>query len=307
MKAPSKKVSMIILVAVLLVTSIIVISVYKNNQHLNSDVDNFEINVSVEETDEFDLDNDGLLDWEEDLWGTDPNNSDSDGDGTPDGEEVDLGRIPTKPGPEDTNADISEILFEKYQSEQIDDSTITGQISRSFVQNYFELKSSKGELDNQDKINLISETVENSFDSSYLENDYYQINNLRVYYQTDKQTLLDYISEFITINRVFQQLLISSEESQQSAQIIKLSEKLMSMTVPQELVEDHFIVANGYYRLVKGYELISEGDSDPAASLIGLQVIQNEVQQIATSILNIQTYVFSNGITYDDEGFSIVQ
>lgn len=43
---------------------------------------------------EDDADQDGLPDWEEKLWGTDVNSSDTDGDGTSDGEEVKLGQNP---------------------------------------------------------------------------------------------------------------------------------------------------------------------------------------------------------------------
>ncbi|MEX0931495.1 MAG: hypothetical protein WDZ88_01970 [Candidatus Paceibacterota bacterium] len=48
-----------------------------------------------------DTDMDGLADWEEKLWNTDPKNPDTDGDGTSDGDEVFTGRNPLKPGPND--------------------------------------------------------------------------------------------------------------------------------------------------------------------------------------------------------------
>lgn len=48
-----------------------------------------------------DTDADGLKDWEEALWRTDPLKADSDADGAPDGEEVGIGRDPLKPGPND--------------------------------------------------------------------------------------------------------------------------------------------------------------------------------------------------------------
>lgn len=50
-----------------------------------------------------DVDNDGLPDLVEALYGTDPLNPDTDGDGVPDGEEVTLGRDPTIPGPNDVS------------------------------------------------------------------------------------------------------------------------------------------------------------------------------------------------------------
>lgn len=52
-----------------------------------------------------DSDSDGLKDWEEALWKTDPKNPDTDGDGTLDGDEVKLGRNPAVAGPNDSIAD----------------------------------------------------------------------------------------------------------------------------------------------------------------------------------------------------------
>lgn len=48
-----------------------------------------------------DWDNDGLNNKEESFWGTDPSNSDTDGDGYLDGEEVASGHDPLIPGPDD--------------------------------------------------------------------------------------------------------------------------------------------------------------------------------------------------------------
>ncbi len=57
-----------------------------------------------------DSDNDGLKDWEETVYGTDPNKPDTDGDGTKDGDEIAQKRNPKKPGPEDT-ADASMVFL----------------------------------------------------------------------------------------------------------------------------------------------------------------------------------------------------
>ena len=48
-----------------------------------------------------DTDGDGLMDWEEAIYHTDPKNRDTDGDGTSDGEEVAERRDPLVPGPND--------------------------------------------------------------------------------------------------------------------------------------------------------------------------------------------------------------
>ena len=54
-----------------------------------------------------DADKDGLKYWEEALWKTDPNNPDTDGDGTSDGQEVKEGRDPNVAGPDDKLKSIS--------------------------------------------------------------------------------------------------------------------------------------------------------------------------------------------------------
>jgi len=50
---------------------------------------------------QIDTDKDGLADWEEVLWKTNKNNSDTDGDGTSDSAEIAAGRDPKKAGPDD--------------------------------------------------------------------------------------------------------------------------------------------------------------------------------------------------------------
>lgn len=55
-----------------------------------------------------DDDNDGLKNWEEVLFQTDPQNPDTDGDGTLDGEEIMRGRSPFKSGPDDVIATTTE-------------------------------------------------------------------------------------------------------------------------------------------------------------------------------------------------------
>ena len=87
-----------------------------------------------------DTDKDGLYDWEETLWGSDPKKSDTDGDGAKDGEEVDADRNPTIPGPKDSLVDSTtgEIVFPGEENSE--DLTSTDKISREFFGTYLKLR-----------------------------------------------------------------------------------------------------------------------------------------------------------------------
>lgn len=79
-----------------------------------------------------DSDKDELSDWEERLWKTDPENPDTDGDGTKDGEETRNKRDPTKVGPNDQI--VSELL-----STQAPSATSTLFTQGSFARAYAEM------------------------------------------------------------------------------------------------------------------------------------------------------------------------
>jgi len=79
------------------------------------------------ESQDIDQDNDGLANWQEDLYKTDSNNPDTDGDGYLDGEEINLGRNPLVKAPGDEVFLYPLPLGEKYNITQrlLQDSTIS--------------------------------------------------------------------------------------------------------------------------------------------------------------------------------------
>ena len=86
-----------------------------------------------------DQDNDGLKDWEEELWNTNPLNKDTDGDGTVDGEEITLGRDPVKAGPDD---ELDQKTIEAKTVPGGGDWTETDRLSREFFAKYLTIKQS---------------------------------------------------------------------------------------------------------------------------------------------------------------------
>lgn len=82
-----------------------------------------------------DSDKDGIADWEEALWKTDPQNPDSDGDGISDGDEVKANRDPSLKGAGN--------LSVKIETETPSATTATGKFSLGVLQNYIKLKEAE--------------------------------------------------------------------------------------------------------------------------------------------------------------------
>jgi len=103
-----------------------------------------------------DSDKDGLKDWEETLWKTDPSNPDSDSDSTSDGEEIKSGRDPLKKGPNDklSQEDIQKKVVATTTEEDL---TETDKFAREFFATYLSSQQSGEPIDQADYEKLLQE------------------------------------------------------------------------------------------------------------------------------------------------------
>lgn len=101
-----------------------------------------------------DADSDGLKDWEEELWGTDSKNPDTDGDKTHDGEEIRLGRDPLKPAPDDLLT-TEEIATKTTLNEG--EPTETDAFARAFFARYLAIKQSGKQFTADEEKKLLEE------------------------------------------------------------------------------------------------------------------------------------------------------
>src|SRR3989344_2161019 len=91
-----------------------------------------------------DADNDGLKDWEEDLWQTDSAKADTDGDGTNDGDEIQAGRNPALAGPNDP-LDAESIREKTTLEQRAKPMNETDRIAREFFNAYIAAKKQGGQ------------------------------------------------------------------------------------------------------------------------------------------------------------------
>ncbi len=103
--------------------------------------------ISIEQSNvdlvaEQDTDKDGLKDWEEVLWRTDPQKADTDSDGTADGKEVELERNPTVKGPNDKIADNP--FAQNQDGAKAEPLTATDRFARDLFTQYMTAKQANG-------------------------------------------------------------------------------------------------------------------------------------------------------------------
>lgn len=111
-----------------------------------------------------DTDGDGLKDWEEKLWKTDPTKSDTDMDGTPDGKEIQEGRDPTVPNtqpPGETPSDVMQKqTIVKRIIENSGDTSLnaTDKFAREFFSQYLDSTGGAGDgsLSDADKQKMVA-------------------------------------------------------------------------------------------------------------------------------------------------------
>ena len=117
MKKPKIPFIVIILAVVLIIGGVIFVLKYSSRESLLG-IKFGSKNSKISEENFKDSDNDGLRDWEEELFGTDPLNPDTDGDGYLDGEEVNSGHNPLVKAPGDNLSFYPLPLGEKYNVTQ---------------------------------------------------------------------------------------------------------------------------------------------------------------------------------------------
>ena len=113
---PNKKILFFLIFILLIFAGWFYFSGYKNKQAQDiAEKEKSPLAVVTDQTNQLDKDSDadGLKDWEELLWKTDPNKADTDSDGTNDNEEITLNRNPLKAGPDDKISEKEDLVAQE--------------------------------------------------------------------------------------------------------------------------------------------------------------------------------------------------
>ena len=252
---------------------------------------------------QIDTDNDGLRDWEETLYGTDPDVADTDGDGVGDGTEVRSGRDPLISGDEikDEIAQ-AESSFVFYKDDP--DLSRTDVLARDIFSTYSQLKSSEA---------FGTDIAERAIDETITENVILQ--SPQPYALTDVTTVSDnagtkaaYRAVYIEATRSLR--VISFHELELLARFVELGEQeaynelisnrdayrnfLESMVavsaVPEEIAAVHVELLNNMASLLFSLEQMLLIEGDPLSVLLYSEKYTRDEQVLQTTTQALSLY-----------------
>ncbi len=236
-----------------------------------------------------DSDGDGLFDWEELLWGTDPNNPDTDGDGVSDKDNPN--RI-TEPSPKEV-ADSSE-----------KEMTRTEQLSLDLFQTYLELKkqSETGTGDPKSLASLIAENKVSVNVETITPSDLTAVPETPENIERYAKALTDIlIARFPQAEQSDQDLLLTAIQTQnpelaktigKHAESYTLaSEEMRRLSVPEKALNLHTDVVNSLSWLAETTRLASLVFTDPVSALYSLQAYQNAGILFSQNLNSLSLYL----------------
>ncbi len=268
---------------------------------------------------DLDNDNDGLKDWEETLWKTDPHNPDTDGDGTPDGEEIKQNRNPAVKGPDDG---ILETMLNNGSEESNPDfkmpETFTETIGQQFFAQFLVNKATDGGKITTENANDIANSMLSTMDQYAKPGESaYKIADLKTVPATT-ENMKSYGNQMGAImKKHFASLpkneleVLGEALSEQNASKLesltplslaykKTAEEATVLNIPETLANDHLTVINNFYQIAKEINSMQKAFSDPALTLVAVKQYQTTSKDANQSLQNIDAYFSINLITFNE-------
>ncbi len=272
--------------------------------------------LSFEKINKEDGDGDGLKDWEEILWQTDPNNKDTDGDGVNDNEEIQKNRAPRKKGPNDVlnlPVDASGKLTQEGEVEKLNATDI---IARDFFSKYVQAKQGGKELDGTIEQQIASSVLLQAKSSTPLRE--YTEGDLIVEKESTNDALKNYGEKMGAIIKtdatwkenelsIIQQALEQENEKilEQLDPIIfgysSMLEKMLLLHVPQKATESHLDLLNAMAKIISALKAAQNVFTDPVTTMATFGKYPEIITSLHRSFLDARGLFQRNNISYDPQ------
>jgi hypothetical protein len=272
-----------------------------------------------------DSDNDGLPDWEEALYGLDPNNPHSFSPNMTDGEAVAQGLVKPKFLSESASstADTASSTDALPNAITAAPGSLTEQFSQSLLTQYLNQSSNNGAQMSDADIATFAQNAMQTFAQQHSQQDVYALGQVKTG-GTGNSALQKYAvaaEQAITANTVNTS---ESEISYFSDAIEKndptalkqvaaigaaytgLAPALMQIQVPQEAQQAHLEIANASARLGGDITDLSTMNSDPLRAYIGLEQYQTDATSLARGFADMSAVYKNNNVTFQqgDAGYN---
>jgi len=307
MQGPSKKSLSFLILATLVVTTIIIISIKNKNKEAPLTIS--PKILATQKTDQIlvvDTDEDGLPDWEETLRLSDPKNPDTDGDGTLDGAEIKEGRNPTVASPDDTlketalpKTDPEKPIYEHYTP-----GTISDQWSQNLIGNFLN-NINNPEFTPEVNQELFTKLVEDVDTITDIKTSF-KLESVKTF-AFDTELVKEYGNSLALINEDYIKKLTETKNEDPKVYLNNITkiyystaELVMALDVPESLAEIHLEMANN---LIKVGEAIStmnnKSQKDPLLALFSIQNYNEAAESQIQMYTAISEYFKDNGIIFE--------
>jgi len=309
---PGKRV---IALAILVVAIISTVLITRGSKEASS------VGITTQETPERvvvtekDTDGDGLKDWEEALYGTNPNLTDTDGDGISDSEEKLADEERTLEEQQQLLADITSLA--DSEDPEFKSLPYTDQVSRSLLTQYLALKQSGTPITGSALFSLIQNIPE--YQAPPLTVPVYTENDIFISQSSDTTALRTYGNNLGSL------LVVPDGENPESELLVLLTfiqtreqgvlgdgladviqrytnvlNGMKNISVPKTLSQKHLTLMNALAKVRSDLELFKNLDEDPFLALSAVQNYNKDSTARATAFASIYSYLTEQGITYDE-------
>ncbi len=268
---------------------------------------------------EKDADQDGLKDWEESVYTTDPQNPDTDGDGIFDGEEVRQGRDPKKKGPDDILVPPAELLVSTDGTFSFSESNLTQNISKKiFESNILNdyLKNKNNEVFSQGVENIVSKAeLFPSAPQTYAPDQ----SRLHIINDQTPQAVKEYLSAY---GKIFADVIERNPEKLDDSKIVdnflknnvnelqrldpvitgykEIAERSYNISIPQNMTWFHQNMFTFLSRTIQELEAFRAFDTDPVkATQLIPQWVQTKIIFLTNGML-LQEWMKKENIIFSE-------
>lgn len=273
--------------------------------------------INTKNTD-IDSDGDGLKDWEEVLWKTDPRRADSDSDGIKDGDEAVIIKDKTTARASTTSSDL--VLASTGAP-----GTITAEFSKEIFSKYMELKKGGTKLNASGVDDLAKNFINNSPALDLKPTEYVDTDFLPIVRETnaDIKVYGNELGRIVTTNSprtkenelyIFLLSIQNSDEKKLAdldpiisgyKNIIK---QAAAMKVPESALSVHAELLTSMSAVEKTIEGMSKLYSDPIVAIPSMNAYQTSVASMSVAFRSMIAYFNSQGVTFTpgETGYNLV-